>query len=361
MIRIDEIYDLVFWPWLQKNRPGVCMYYLDPFGCTGVENVLGTSVKHKHNYITFFDQEPIDLARQAATFDHIAGLEQSHVGPETPCIVVSERDSDNVAAVCERYNWRSQYYFFHGWAALDWYRGYDRCELLEPPRQRRIRRTFMSPNRIIGGDRWHRVIMIYHLLRQGLAHNAISAPDRCPVEKIFLPDVAQNFISVYPDIAEIFNKTNCLPWYMPGEQDHPMTSYRLDLWNVVSESMLYLVTETVAQGRRCHLTEKIFKPIALGMPFMLLSTQGSLAYLRSYGFRTFDQFWDESYDDEPDIFLRCEKIAMELHRLDRMSLSQKNDMWHSMLDVVEHNRCHFYQGGFERVLDLELQEMLCNL
>jgi hypothetical protein len=89
-----------------------------------------------------------------------------------------------------------------------------------------------------------------------------------------------------------------------------------DLFDQSAESLLYLVTETVATGRRHHLTEKTFKPIAMGMPFVIVGTQGSLKYLRSYGFKTFGDLWDESYDDEPDDSKRIEKIAQVLKLLD---------------------------------------------
>lgn len=337
------------------------VYYLDPFGSTGIENLCNRSAMHHHNYITFFDQEPIDLARHAATFDHVVNLELHRVGPEQPLILVSEKNSTNVNDVCERYNWRSVYYFFHGWAALDWYRGYDRTPLLEFPELRNPGRTFMSPNRIIGGERWHRVVMMYHLRRMGLMHNYISMPEWCPVEGTNIGDIAQRFDSIYPDIIDVFSRSPCFPMCMPGEVDHPMTSYHLDLWDVASDSMSYLVTETVADGQRWHLTEKIFKPIALGIPFVLLSTAGSLEYLRSYGFRSYGEFWDESYDQEKDVFRRMEKIADVLYNLDRLSVQQKRQLWQAMLPTINYNREHFYGGGFESVLDQELRMMLCSL
>jgi hypothetical protein len=118
-----------------------------------------------------------------------------------------------------------------------------------------------------------------------------------------------------------------------------------------------LVTETVATGRRHHLTEKTFKPIAMGMPFVIVGTQGSLKYLRSYGFRTFEHIWDESYDlAEDDV--RIERIASLLRSLDELSPAGKQDLFDQAQQVIEHNWNHFYSGGFEAVLWTELQEML---
>jgi hypothetical protein len=119
-----------------------------------------------------------------------------------------------------------------------------------------------------------------------------------------------------------------------------------------------LVTETVATGRRHHLTEKTFKPIALGMPFVMVGTQGSLKYLRSYGFRTFGDLWDESYDDEPDDSRRIEKIAQLLKQLEG---SDRQAIFDSAQEIIEHNWNHFYGGGFEAVLWQELKGMLNEL
>jgi len=151
-----------------------------------------------------------------------------------------------------------------------------------------------------------------------------------------------------------------LPRNFEGETDHPMHSCWLSLFDQSAESLLYLVTETVATGRRHHLTEKTFKPIAMGMPFVIVGTQGSLKYLRSYGFRTFGDLWDESYDDEPDDSRRIEKIAQVLHLLENLE-EDKQIIFESAHDIIEHNWNHFYGGGFEAILWKELQGMLYDI
>jgi hypothetical protein len=103
------------------------------------------------------------------------------------------------------------------------------------------------------------------------------------------------------------------------------------------------------------LTEKTFKPIALGMPFVIVGTHGSLKYLRSYGFKTFGNLWDESYDDEPDDSRRIEKIAQVLKQLEG---SDRQTIFESAHEIIEYNWNHFYHGGFEEILWQELKDML---
>jgi len=371
MIRIDEIYDNTFWPWLEKNRPGFRFFYCFPFGRSDPESLknLGRDDWHEHNYIVCFDQEPVDFVRHMPLFSEIIHRNSdilppydvdefpNFIGPKCQgYLLTSERDSATVDLIEEKFGWKKLYYFYHGWAALDWYRGYDKTFLITPVDQRQPTRTFIAPNRIIAGERQHRLEMLYWIFKLGLTDNHISCPEICPVEKIHIYDAIKPLENRYPDIKDIFSAQQ-LPINFEGETDHPMHSCWLSLFAEAADSLLYLVTETVATGKRHHLTEKTFKPIALGMPFVISGTHGSLKYLRSYGFKTFGDIWDESYDDEPNDQLRIEKIAKLLKSLDDMG-EDKLILFDSAKDIVKHNWDHFYNGGFEAILWDELQAML---
>jgi len=65
-----------------------------------------------------------------------------------------------------------------------------------------------------------------------------------------------------------------------------------------------LVTETVVEF--FWATEKTVKPIAAGMPFVMIGCKGFLRRLRQIGFRTFHPYIDESYDDIEDWRERCQ-------------------------------------------------------
>ena len=344
---------------MQQHRPGVRLLACDPFGRSDPDSVIGygNESMHEHNYIFFFDQEPIHLSIHNATFDRVRHNNSDLLyHKNTGAICTSERDSDNVDALCAKYNWNSHYYFFHGWAALDWYRGYDKTFLIRPIQERTITRTFIAPNRIVAGERQHRLEMLYYIFKNGMTHNHISCPIVCPAENISIHDAIKPLIPKHSDIESIFAE-QILPINFANETDHPMHSCWLSLFDESAESLLYLVTETVATGRRLHLTEKTFKPIALGMPFVIVGTRGSLEYLRSYGFRTFGHIWDESYDQAEDD-VRIEKIALLLKELDDLSIADKQKMFEAAYEVIEHNWNHFYNGKFEAVLWTELQEML---
>jgi hypothetical protein len=382
MIRIDEIYNNTFWPWIKHNGPGIRMFMCDPFGRSDPDSVVnfGSEDVHEHNYIFFFDQEPIHLNIHMATFEQVVESNKDinsgyywkedngsyqmvgeivrppgFVGPGY--LVTSEKNSENVEAVCNKFNWKSYYYFFHGWAALDWYRGYDKTFLIKPIAERAPTKTFLAPNRIIAGERRHRLEMLYHIFKQGMTDNHISCPAVCPVENISIVDAAKPLIDMYPDIQDVF-RAQQLPINFAGETDHPMHSCWLSLFDQAADSLLYLVTETVATGRRHHITEKTFKPIAMGMPFVLVATAGSLEYLRSYGFKTFGHVWDESYDTVLDDHERIQAVASLLQTLCDLSVEERIALFNLCRETIEHNWNHFYNGGFERILWAELQDML---
>lgn len=352
---------------MQQNRPGTRVFHCDPFGRSDPDSVVnyGSDTVHEYNYIFFFDQEPIHLDMHTATFDevyHVRNLDihnpQYGAAPDQAgAIVTSERDSDNVDALCARYGWKSHYYFFHGWAALDWYRGYDKTFLIKPMSERTPTKTFIAPNRIIAGERRHRLEMLYHIFKQNMTDNYISCPAVCPVENISIVDAATPLVAQYPDIQNVFAAQQ-LPINFENETNHPMHSCWLSLFDQAADSLLYLVTETVATGRRHHITEKTFKPIAMGMPFVLVATQGSLEYLRSYGFRTFGHIWDESYDSIQDDHERIQSVASLLQTLCDLSVEERIALYNLCKETIEHNWNHFYNGGFEQVLWSELQTML---
>ena len=66
---------------------------------------------------------------------------------------------------------------------------------------------------------------------------------------------------------------------------------------------------SLTKNDRHFLCEKSYKPLACQHPFLMASTQGNLAYLRSQGFESFPELWDESYDDIADWRERIRRIV----------------------------------------------------
>jgi hypothetical protein len=358
MIRIDEIYNNTFWPWLDQHCTGTRMFFCDPPGHTGPEHLfnLGRDDVIETDYVFFHDQEPADLDLYPALFSDVIRRNKDIRSQPSGHVVVSER-GEQVDLLCQKYGWTSHYYFYHGWACMDWFRGYNKTFLIPRARERAPTQTFISPNRIVAGKRDHRVLFLYNVFKHGLEHNYISAPRVCQYERVDITSIAQKYTNVYQDITTVFDQA-ALPKLFAGEETQQMTSCWLTNFDESADSLLYVPTETVYFGQRLHITEKTFKAIALEMPFVLVAPAGSLEYMRSYGFKTFGDVFDESYDDETDDIRRVEKVVKLLQELDGLSLKERHAIHRACLPCVEHNYNHFYRGGLADVLWQELTGML---
>jgi hypothetical protein len=344
MIRIDEIYSNVFLPRVQGKRT-VGLHWFDPFGSVDIRDMVNLPPidGRAETRIVFWDQEPLQRNIFMAFMDQFAPV---YEGPLL--LVTSEQASDEVAWARDTYGLDSTYYFFHGWAALDWYRGYNHSFLWPDWNTRTIQRRLFCPNNIIGGTRQHRLRLVSGMAeKQLLEGNYISCPDRCPFSLESAADICDNLG---------IDRIQGLPFMIDQSTNHAKDSHRIDFGQHAIECFCHVVTETVYEGNKLHLTEKTFKPIVLQQPFVLVAPRGSLAYMRSYGFKTFDHIWDESYDTLDDNH-RLAAILELLQQINSWSSQTMEQNQSKISEVVLFNYAWFY-GGFQDMLWRELCDMV---
>lgn len=109
------------------------------------------------------------------------------------------------------------------------------------------------------------------------------------------------------------------------------------------DSFLFLVTETHFNNRTIFFSEKTFKPIMAGMPFMILGNPNTLKTLKEMGFKTFDRWFNEDYDLDIPLEERCDIIVSEINRLSRMSNSERLSIRQEMANILDHN-CEVLQN-----------------
>ena len=354
----------------KNSKYRVGLHWFDPFGTTEFENIANKPTVDctKEEWsptqwnqwtpdwtpvltpdtvtrVIFWDQEPLHRNRFISFIDPFLKMYESSITRLT----TSEYNSEDVRWACDTYGLTSNYYFFHGWAALDWYRGYNRTSLAQPFSERKPYNTFLCPNNIIGGERRHRIEMLNEFVnRNMLDKNLISFPDACPYEGLSLPGLCKKYNLPLPVVQ--------LPLTIDNGSGYAAQSHRIDLWDQANNSLIHVVTETVYKGNKQHLTEKTFKPIVMQQPFILQSCKGSLEYLRRYGFKTFSEFWDESYD-ECDDDTRTKQIGKLLQDINSMSQKEKASLQNAVSNTVEYNYKWFYGEQFEKVLWDELNEV----
>lgn len=107
---------------------------------------------------------------------------------------------------------------------------------------------------------------------------------------------------------------------------------------VYLDSWITVVTETMAtEANTMFFSEKIYKPMMARHPFIIVGLPGSLRQLKEQGFRTFDSWWDESYDDIENVTDRLDAICKVLLELQTKSKEYWVDIYNEMSSVLEHN------------------------
>lgn len=105
-----------------------------------------------------------------------------------------------------------------------------------------------------------------------------------------------------------------------------------------SNSYFTIVSETNAESEYNFITEKTIKPIMNLHPFVVLGNPHTLKVLKSFGFITFDKWWDESYDNEFDFKKRTKMILSIVNDLCSKSQQEMNQLLYEMNDVLTYNK-----------------------
>jgi hypothetical protein len=100
-------------------------------------------------------------------------------------------------------------------------------------------------------------------------------------------------------------------------------------------SYFSLVIET-SQHDYIALTEKSYKPIAYYHPFVIVGVAGVLSELKANGFETFDNLFDESYDQMQDFDSRLSSIVSIVKNFDHTVYDQLTQQ------KLEHNHNLFF-------------------
>jgi hypothetical protein len=105
-----------------------------------------------------------------------------------------------------------------------------------------------------------------------------------------------------------------------------------------TKSFCNIVTESITDVGPIHITEKTDKCFSAGQPFILVSGPYYLKKLKELGFKTFDKWWDESYDLEEDYHKRMDKIKSTIHQIGKLSIEECESIYTEMIPILKHNK-----------------------
>jgi hypothetical protein len=114
-----------------------------------------------------------------------------------------------------------------------------------------------------------------------------------------------------------------------------------------NDSFCSIVTETYSWEDIPFFTEKTFKPIMFYQPFLLHSNPNSFDYLRDLGFKTFEKWIDQSYDQYIGR-KRFEAMLRVILDMSSWSLEKINDIYLDMLPILEYNHNHLMSTFVEQ-------------
>lgn len=390
MYNINNHYNYILQYANVKNQ-NVKLGYFFPFGSTNFNNIEFLGASNNGVYILCFDQEPLNFNYNSNTFEqfvamtkhtevqkkvdvysnyleNIINLQHQHIvqGKKTPTILLNtEKDSEQKNKILKQYGFIDCYYFFHALVAADWYRGYQYSPEIIPIKHRKITKKFITYNRIIGNSRVYRALFVSLLSKKNLLDfGHISFSKQCPVHN----NIETSILNLIKDfnldkhyIYEELKHISKIPdLRIDSDITEPIKNSSFSIGDISKpmESFVNVVTETCFWETKKHLTEKIFKPIVLKQPFILLGCANNLSYLKEYGFKTFDRWWDESYDQCEDPIKRLNMVTEILEHLCKLSNHELQNILLEMEEILEHNYSLFYSQKF---IDSIWSELKTNL
>lgn len=358
MFSLESFYNIISKNLLEPLIINHC--HFEPFG-----SIYGPDLKVKYqndksltNLVIFHDQEPIEtiqLRKTLAYYETHQCIHSYHAttgkilyGQHKLTLLANSEisiDKNRFLKYNEFYDW---YYFYHGFAALDWFRN---IRYLPPVKS--YSKLFISFNNLFNGNRNYRLVFVSKLVEKNLHNFGFISLNQTDTSQKIKQEIFSNNTPISKENKKlIYNHL-----YNKTEQfiiDRKISSGTLsadDNLDTLRKGLFHIVTETIFYENKLHLTEKIFKPIVARRPFILLSAPNNLQYFKQYGFKTFDRWIDESYDSEPDHNKRIDMVIAQIEKLTKLSKFELDKIVLEMQETLEYNFNWFYTGFKEKIVN----------
>lgn len=369
-IPLDNLYHYIEGIAKDVRRDNVLIYRFHPHGSKNLDDLrplyqnqhaLPWAVQNLSPQIYCYDQEPLDYERYNVgpyLKNPYTNLVSKHHKDllslnlriyygniyDKYILLHSELRSANVEKY-RRDNCLPVYYWCHAVIALDWFRfaQYEQFKY-QPVKQ------FLIYNRAWSYSREYRLKFADLLIKYDLLDNCQTNIN--PVE----PELNVHYTD-YEYIDDEWRPEHRLEDYISTKlvPSSASADYDRDDYAAVD---FEVVLETLFDDARLHLTEKPLRPIACGKPFLLAASHGSLAYLRSYGFRTFGSVIDESYDTIEDPRERLEAIVKSMREIANWTEEERREKMLIANQIAAYNRKHFFSSKFIGQVEEELKQNL---
>ena len=205
----------------------------------------------------------------------------------------------------------------------------------------------------VNTSRWHRMFLASHLFEYHKDKSLITFRQSIKNDKqpcrLYLDDLFENTYNLNSNkfLAQINNFISHLPLELTQEpNDNTWGNINSKDTFVLNEFykkiFVDVVCETWHDGICFYPTEKTSRPMLCHTPFLVYGGKNYLKNLRKIGFKTFSQWWDESYDDYDGI-QRILKIVSIVNILANKPMEELSKMYDEMKDTLEYNY-NFYRS-----------------
>ena len=219
---------------------------------------------------------------------------------------------------------------------------------------KKIKKALLLTRRL----RMHRLILLSFLFNDGLINETLYSLD---MDLNFYPnfkDIVNNEresleIEIEDDyINNVLNGYDFMVAQNKKVVDYELTPYLSGFGNeskeLYQQTFFSIVQETEFSLWQQASTEKIIQPMMHCHPFVVIGSPYSLKNLKRLGFKTFDKWWDESYDNEENNWIRLKKVYEVIKYLLNKSEEDLYEMINDMKNVLEYNQNHLkkFDGDF---------------
>jgi hypothetical protein len=115
-----------------------------------------------------------------------------------------------------------------------------------------------------------------------------------------------------------------------------------------AEIFVDVICETWYTGNSFYVTEKFWRSVVTKTPFILQGSQHIITNLKKLGFKTFDKYWDEGYQEDPSYY-NLNEIKKIIQFIGKKSIQELDAMYNDMQDILEHNRALFLTMSAEDI------------
>lgn len=140
--------------------------------------------------------------------------------------------------------------------------------------------------------------------------------------------------SIDMEVNSLSDNHIALGFFSPGgnapEQSYDLITSQLDCFCCI-------INETRFAQPFSNFSEKTLYAVISQTPFIVVAPPYTLQYFKKFGFKTFDKWWDESYDTEEDHQKRLLKIFDLIEYINGLSIDSLYQIYEEMQNVFQHN------------------------